>query len=146
MSSAPSDRHAEVISRLRSSGSRWVVTDYYLEPGPLATNPTYGKATLARPNGSDSRTIYLGEPATMNWGDAGHIVFTEEQSGARHVVDVPGGRYDYREDDPLNHAAVVVYTVGSGLVVVAVGCLLGWLFFYRRHGASTSARAGAVPR
>ena len=112
------------VTQLRSPDSRWVLADRYVETGLLASNPALTRAVLARADGSDARTVYLGEPATAKWLGSSRVVFTEEESGRRHVIAVPGGSYDYRFDQRANLAAFVVYTVIPGAVVFLVGALI----------------------
>jgi hypothetical protein len=128
------------VSRLRSPDARWVLTEHYVETGLLASNPALSRGVLTRTDGSEARMIYLGEPAVAQWQGSTSVMFTEQESGRRHVVAVSGGAYDYRFDEPLNLAAFVLYTVVPGAVVLLVGSLI-----IRRRSRPTSRRATAWP-
>jgi hypothetical protein len=119
----PRQQVAVEAVRLTSPDSRWVLT-VREESGVLATNSGHTRIVLARPDGSDARTVYLGELAEAKWRGPDSAVFVEVESGKRHIIAVPGGAYDYRFDEPLNLAAFVVYAALPGAIVVLVGMLI----------------------
>jgi hypothetical protein len=45
----------------------------------------------------------------------------EQESGERHVIELPNGSYDYRTDTPMNLLGIVVATVTATLVVAIIG-------------------------
>ena len=62
----PRQQVAVETVRLTSPDSRWVLT-VRDESGVLATNSGHTRIVLARPDGSDARTVYLGELAEAKW-------------------------------------------------------------------------------
>jgi len=123
--------------RLTSPDSRWTLT-VRDEAGMLASNSMHTRAVLARADGSDTRTVYLGAPARAEWHGSGSVLFVELGSGNRHVVAVPGGSYDYRFDEPVNLTAFVAYVALPGVIVALVGALL-----IRRRSRTASRVAGS---
>ena len=129
--------------RLASPDARWALT-VRDEVGPPASNPVHTRAVLARADGSDARTVYLGESAAAKWSSPASVLFVETASGRRHVVAVPGGSYDYRFDEPRNLAAFVAWVALPGVMVALVGVLL-----IRRRSrvvrGAAGSEAGALP-
>jgi hypothetical protein len=121
--------------RLTSPDGRWALT-VRDETGPLASNSGHTRAVLARADGSDARTLYLGAPAQAAWNGPASALFVELGSGKRHALAVPGGSYDYRFDEPANLAAFAAYAALPGIIVALVGVLV-----VRRR--SREARGGA---
>jgi hypothetical protein len=109
--------------RLTSPDGRWTLT-VRDEIGPLASNPVHTRAVLARADGSDARTVYLGAPAEAEWRSPASVLFVETASGRRHAVAIPGGSYDYRFDEPANLSAFIAYAALPGIIVALVGALL----------------------
>ncbi len=129
--------------RLISPDARWTLT-MRGEIGMLASNPVHTRAVLARADGSDARTVYLGEPAEAKWRSPASVVFVESESGSRHAIAIPGGSYDYRFDEPRNLAAFIAWVALPGVIVVLVGMLV----IRRRSrvaGRADGSEAGVLP-
>jgi hypothetical protein len=123
--------------RLTSPDSRWAlaVRD---EVGMLFSSPVHTRAVLARADGSDIRTVYLGASARAEWHGPASVLFVETGSGRRHVVAVPEGSYDYRFDEPANLATLAACVALPGVIVALVGALL-----IRRRSRVTRRVAGS---
>ena len=108
--------------RLISTDARWTLT-VRDEIGMLASNPIHTRAVLARADGSDARTVYLGEPARAEWRSPASVLFLETGSGRRHAIAIPGGSYDYRFDEPHNLAVFIAWVALPGAIVALIGVL-----------------------
>ena len=109
--------------RLTSPDARWTLT-MRDEIGMLASNPAHTRGVVARADGSDARTVYLGEPAEAEWRSPVSVVFVETQSGRRHAIAIPGGGHDYRFDEPRNLASFIAWGALPGVIVALVGALI----------------------
>ena len=130
--------------RLISTDARWTLT-VRDEIGMLASNPVHTRAVLARADGSDARTVYLGEPARAEWRSPASVLFLETGSGRRHAIAIPGGSYDYRFDEPHNLAVFIAWVALPGAIVA----LIGVLTIRRRSRVARRAagsEAGVLPR
>jgi hypothetical protein len=108
--------------RLISPDARWTLT-VRGEIGPLVSSPVHTRAVLARADGSDARTVYLGEPARAEWRGPASVLFVETGSGRRHAIAIPGGSYDYRFDQPRNLAVFIAWVALPGVIVALIGVL-----------------------
>ena len=109
--------------RLTSPDARWTLT-VRDEIGMPASYSVHTRAVLARADGSDARTVYLGEPAEAELRSPASVLFVETEAGRRHAIAIPGGSYDYRFDEPGNLAAFIAWVALPGVIVALVGVLI----------------------
>jgi hypothetical protein len=102
-------------------GGRWKVVDYYITEGGVLGVDSGRAVVFLVGDPSRKRTVYFGDPATVRWLDGRRLEFTEEESGARHVVDAQSGSFDSRTDIGINLIWSVAMVALPGVLVLVVG-------------------------
>jgi hypothetical protein len=125
----------EAFGRKVSPDGRWIVQSYVDELD-------WGWVTVEPAGGGVRRTVYHGEPANASWRD-GHIVVTDQASGAQHVIDVGSGTWDYRVDEPVEfYGSKVIVAV---IIVLVLAFDVWWLRRWTRRFVERPASMDPCP-
>jgi hypothetical protein len=106
-----------------SPGSVWVAEQSVTSRGAWLQEQ-HGLVQVHKVDGTGSdANAYFGPLATVKWLSDDRLAVTEVESGARHVLQLPSDRYDYRVDRLPNLLWGIAMVALPGIFILGLGAL-----------------------